>query len=190
MNLWQEISPPCEWDSKRDIDWSSFERKCSGIDYVSVRTGTHSGNFDKPYGDWSPFVMRQLQDQFNFRPEHLAWLQEQFVRWRTPTCLPLDMIDLRQVYFIFIYNFICRKCFSLPDVFFSCCIVFSRVPDSICKVHNELGKLGFFRTGKNWQFAIAQRAKNQHKFCCQHKICVLQKISIKSVGTTCVSDFN
>lgn len=85
---------PLVWYSQRSKSWAPYEEVYSedNLDYISVRTQVVNS---RPYEDWSPEAMRRLQDQFNFQLDHLAWLQEQFVRWRTPVYLPLEMLDLR-----------------------------------------------------------------------------------------------
>lgn len=82
------------WYSERSFCVDYFFNRVRGLnlEYLSIRCPQARADI---YGDWSPFLMRKLQDQFNFELDHLAWLQDQFIRWRMPLYQPLDPADLR-----------------------------------------------------------------------------------------------
>lgn len=91
---WVEKNLDSGWYSKRAFSIDCYFQRVAdlNLDYLSIRCPQARANI---YDDWSPYLMRRLQDQFNFELDHLAWLQSQVIRWRMPLYQPLQPADLR-----------------------------------------------------------------------------------------------
>lgn len=81
------------WYSVRQYSMDYYQRLVPPMTpYLSIRCPHATQDI---YGTWSPYIMRRLQDQFNFTLDHLTWLQKLLLDWRVPLSKPLEDHELR-----------------------------------------------------------------------------------------------